>query len=721
MKVVNKLFLACVLFVFVNISAQANSETVLSGLLGRILPGYEKQFVFEELSETGMDCFEIGSKKGKILIRGNNPVSMAAGLNWYLKYYCDVCISFCGNQLHLPKALPIPVKVERYETPLTQNFYMNYCTFSYTTAFWDWERWEREIDLMALNGVNLPMAMVGTEVVWRNTLIHLGYSDSEIKEFLCGPAYLGWLLMGNIEKLGGPLPDEWFERQEKLQKQIVARMRQFGMKPVFQGFWGMVPSSLSKKYPSAKIIPQGEWNYLQRPPILLPEDPLFEYIAKIWYTEYEKLYGKADFWGGDLFHEGGNVGNIDISCVAQKVQSIMLQYNPKSTWVLQAWGGNPRDELLSGLDRSHTLVVDLCAEYWTAWKDRKGFSGFPWLWSHITNYGGNIGLHGRLDAIAQGPIEASHDVVAASSMKGIGATPEGIEVNPVVFDLANEMRWRKKSPDVEEWLKRYAKRRYGLSSQNLEHAWQVFYHTAYGTYEGSRRPSESVFCALPSLEKDKISASAWSQCKIFYDPLEYAKGVAYFLEEASNLADSETYCYDAVDFVRQYLSNLGRESYYNFVDAYNHKNKKDFIFWSQRFLTLLQEQDSLLSLHKSFFVGTWINMARISGHSLTAKKLYEYNARMLIGTWSEKQTPVRDYAHREWGGMLKDYYYPRWLDYINYLRETLDGKTCECPDYYSDERKWIEDTTSCYKSSSLTNRDIVFRVKTVFYKYYGTT
>lgn len=28
---------------------------------------------------------------------------------------------------------------------------MNYCTVSYTAAYWDWERWQREIDFMAMN------------------------------------------------------------------------------------------------------------------------------------------------------------------------------------------------------------------------------------------------------------------------------------------------------------------------------------------------------------------------------------------------------------------------------------------------------------------------------------------------------------------------------------------------------------------------------------------
>jgi len=34
-------------------------------------------------------------------------------------------------------------------------------------AWWDWERWEKEIDWMALQGVNLPLAFTGQEAIWQ--------------------------------------------------------------------------------------------------------------------------------------------------------------------------------------------------------------------------------------------------------------------------------------------------------------------------------------------------------------------------------------------------------------------------------------------------------------------------------------------------------------------------------------------------------------------------
>lgn len=683
-------------------------------MLERFQEGLSSRFEIEVSSNSNQDdYFELYGGGRKVTVRGNNYVSVAFGINWYLKYYCHAHVSFCEDQLpNLPADLP-QVK-ERHTTKLSDNFYMNYCTFSYTTAFWDWKRWEREIDLMAMNGINMPMAMVGAEVVWRNTLLKFGYTLSEVKEFLCGPAYFGWLLMGNLENIGGPLPDEWFDEQIVLQKKIVARMREYGMKPVFQGFFGMVPSSLKEKFPEVRLVEQGLWNSLQRPPILDPADPLFERMAKVWYIEYEKLYGKADLFGGDLFHEGGKTGGIDVTDAARRVQTAMKQYNPNATWVIQAWLGNPKKELLAGLDRKSTLIVDLAAEFWDNWQKRKGFDGFPWLWSHISNYGGNIGLHGRLDVIATAPVDAQKDLAASPSMKGTGSTPEGIEVNPVVFDLLNEMRWRSKHLDLDAWLKEYAARRYGAEDENLKEAWIIFHHTAYGTYSGHRRPSESVFCAPPSLKRDKITASAWSQCRIFYDPQLFAQGVGLFLQSADHLKQVSTYRYDAVDFVRQYLANLGREAYYNLVDAYREKNMEQLDYWSKRFLLLIEDQDALLSTHERFFVGHWLNMARSKSQCPELQDLYEHNARMLIGTWTEGLSPVRDYAHKEWGGMLKDYYLPRWTNYIAYLKGTLEGQILTVPDSFQEERRWVN---AHNKYSIVTNADPVETARNLYNKY----
>jgi len=43
--------------------------------------------------------------------------------------------------------------------------FLNYCTFGYAMLWWRWDDWERFIDWMALNGINMPLAIAEQEAV----------------------------------------------------------------------------------------------------------------------------------------------------------------------------------------------------------------------------------------------------------------------------------------------------------------------------------------------------------------------------------------------------------------------------------------------------------------------------------------------------------------------------------------------------------------------------
>lgn len=171
-------------------AGQRHSHAVVENLAERILPvTTSKQFAFEKLDNGGLDKFELRTKNGKVLVKGNTPVAMASGLNWYLKYHTNSSVSWSGNQIDLPKSLPQIEGSIIKESAFEHAYYLNYCTFNYTMSFWDWDRWEQEIDWMALNGINLPLAITGTEAVWYNVLKRLNYSETEILEFIPGPAF----------------------------------------------------------------------------------------------------------------------------------------------------------------------------------------------------------------------------------------------------------------------------------------------------------------------------------------------------------------------------------------------------------------------------------------------------------------------------------------------------------------------------------------------------
>ena len=139
---------------------------------------------------------------------------------------------------------------------------MNTCTHSYSASWWDWSRWEREIDWMALNGINLPLAFTGLEYVTRKVFKELNFTDEELKDWYTGPAFMAWYRMGNVNGWAGPLPDEWIDYEHDLQLKILERMRDYGMTPVLSMFSGYVPSTFTKHFPDANVTMGSNWQVL---------------------------------------------------------------------------------------------------------------------------------------------------------------------------------------------------------------------------------------------------------------------------------------------------------------------------------------------------------------------------------------------------------------------------------------------------------------------------
>lgn len=116
------------------IALAVNAASPIEGLLERIDKGASRKFVIEQV-KSPVDFFELDQKGDKVVIRGNNYVSIATGLNWYLKYHAGIHLSWNGMQAELPEVLPAVKLKERHETDMKYRYDFNYCTFSYTMAF----------------------------------------------------------------------------------------------------------------------------------------------------------------------------------------------------------------------------------------------------------------------------------------------------------------------------------------------------------------------------------------------------------------------------------------------------------------------------------------------------------------------------------------------------------------------------------------------------------
>lgn len=693
----------------------------IQGLLERIDKGASRKFVIEQV-KSPTDFFELDQKGDKVVIRGNNYVSIATGLNWYLKYYAGVQLSWNGMTAQLPAVLPAVPQKERHETDLKYRYDFNYCTYSYTMAFWDWNRWEKEIDWMALHGINLPLAVVGADVVWYNVLTKLGYTKDEINEFIAGPAVQGWWLMNNLEGWGGPNPDSWYKQRETLQKQILKRMREYGIQPVLPGYSGMVPHNAKERL-GLNVSDPGLWCGYRRPAFLQPTDPRFNEIADLYYKEMSRLYGKADFYSMDPFHEGGSVAGVDLNAAGQAIWGAMKKANPKAVWVAQAWQANPRQKMIENLPAGDLIVLDLFAESRPQWGDpestwyrKEGFGKHDWLYCMLLNYGGNVGLHGKMKHVIDEFYKAKTSSFG-KTMKGVGMTMEGSENNPVMFELLCELPWRPVLFDKDEWLKNYTVARYGKADKAVQDAWLLLSNTIYNcpaknTQQGTH---ESVFCGRP--DYDVYQVSSWSEMEPYYKPEDIIRAAGMMLSAADAFKGNNNFEYDLIDIVRQAVAEKGRLVYPIMIDAYKAGEKELFAAASQRFLELILLQDKLLASRPEFKVGTWIEKARNLGTTPEEKDLYEWNARVQVTTWGNRVAAdkggLRDYAHKEWNGLLRDFYYNRWKVWIDCQKAQLDGAPVKAIDFYAIEDPWTKQTNPY---SSQAEGDVIAVAKEVYAK-----
>ena len=672
-----KFSLSCLIFFLlfaINSIAFAQLDIAASKtLLQRIVPNHASQFVIEAIrSSAGKDVFEIESRNNKIVLRGNNGVAIASALYNYLNEFCNAQITWNGTNLKLPATLPRPAAKIFKATPYEYRYYLNYCTFNYSMSWWDWERWEKEIDWMALHGINMPLAITGEEYTWYVVYKEMGFSDDELRDFFCGPSYFAWFWMGNLDGWGGPLPLNWMKSHFALQKKILKRQRELGMKPVLPAFTGHVPASFKKKFPNAKLKATNWTNGFADTYILDSEDPLFTEIGKKFLEKQTELLGTDHLYSADTFNENEPPSDDPefLSKLSARVYEGMRRADTAAVWVMQGWlfysdrkfWKEPQTEaLLKAVPNDKMILLDLATEIEPVWKRTSAFYGKPWIWNMLHNFGGNTNLFGRMQTIAAEPANALNDT-KSGNLKGIGLTMEGIEQNPVLYELMTAHTWRKEPIDLDIWLPQFVFNRYGVESDEALKAWDILRRTVYTVPADKyiRDGAESIIQGRPTLD----SFTRWTKTKLNYNAKDLLPAWDALIKASDACKKSDGFQYDLVDITRQVLANYALPLQQQFVTAYQNKDLNSFKKYNQQFIALIEDMDRLLATRKDFLLGTWVADARRWGTTEKEKALYEMNAKDLITLWGDKDCPLNEYACRQWSGLLNDFYKPRWQQFF---------------------------------------------------------
>ena len=639
-----------------------NDVEQATALAGRLSAALAQKVEFQKIqSSNGKDVFTIESQGNKVVIGGNNAGSMAVGLNRYLNRYCKTTVSWYADvPVELPKVLPDVPMAERVTARVPQRFFLNYCTWGYTMPFWQWQDWERFIDWMALNGVNLPLAITGQEAVWYNVWTSLGMSDEQVRSYFTGPAYLPWHRMANIDGWCGPLPREWLKGQTQLQQRIVERERALNMRPVLPAFAGHVPGALRELFPNADIQPLISWagfDEQHRTYFLNSEDPLYSRIQRMFLEAQTKLFGTDHIYGIDLFNEmePPSFEPDYLGRVTKHIYESLTAVDPDAEWLHMAWFlYNQRQEytrertraMLTGVPQGKMIMLDYYCEYKEMWRDHDSFYGQPFIWCYLGNFGGNTNVQGRVKEAGERIERALAE--CGEGLVGIGSTLEGLDIQQFPYEYILEKAWNFGKSD-EQVVNELADRHAGHESAAVREAWNLLYNNVLDiTPDNFAAP---LPCSYPVMGKEGRS--------INYEPRDLLAVWDHLLAQDKVTADAM-----AIDLVwvgRQLLGDLFLVEKQAFDKAYQQRDKQAFFKHSDLLFELLSDLDNLNSHHPHATLDHWLKQARDLGKSPTVKDYYEMNARRLITTWGGH---LNDYACRNWNGLMWDYYAKRWENYI---------------------------------------------------------
>ena len=670
------------------------------------------------------------ARDGTLSVRGDSPVALARGAYATFRQLGVAHVSWEGDRAALPRRWP-DVAARRVESPFAHRAYLNTCTFGYTTPWWTWPRWEREIDWMAVHGIDMPLAMEGQEYVWRALWREMGLSEAELAGYFSGPAFTPWQRMGNFEGYRARLPAAWIEKKRDLQRNILARMRALGMSPILPAFGGYVPKAFAAKHPQAKIYKMRAGAGFHETYWLDPGDPLFAKLAGRFLALYGETYGEGTYYLADSFNEmtppiaadGSDAGGafndaagkasaakapVDPALKARRlaaygkaIHEAFRKARPDAVWVMQGWlfGADQAfwtpDAIaayFSQIPDDKLMVLDIGNDrYPDIWRRARAFGGKRWIYGYVHNYGASNPVYGDLGFYREdlAALMASPDKRA---LAGFGMFPEGLNNNSIVYEAAYDLAWGAGGASQAEWLEGYARSRYGRTSPDLDGAMgklaDAVYRTRYWTSRWwNNRAGAYLFFKRPTAT---IVAFAGHPG----DRGELAAAVREMVRLAPGLAQTRLFKLDLVDAARHLVSEEIDLSLVRAVTAYRAGDAAAGDKARRKVEDLALGLDPLLGVQPQT-LATWIEDARAYGDTPADAQAYVLNAKAQVTVWGGEGN-LNDYASKAWQGLYRDFYLPRWSRFLDALRGAGTGPFDEAAivaEITAWEHDWVERDT----------------------------
>lgn len=687
------------------------------------------------------DTAEYRAEAGHLTIRATGAVAASVALARYVRDHLGTRLTWQQPRIGARPTGSSPVSTiplpdaprTTVSSPHEVRYYLNVVTFGYSTPFWGWDRWEHEIDWMALHGITHPLMLVAHEAVLAETFRRAGLPAAEAARWLGGAAHFPWTFMGGMHSFGGPLPARWAERRVDLARRILARMRELGMTPVLPAFGGHVPPALVGPEPAGEIEWQG-WHI----PLLHPESRRFQELFATFARVQRELLGPGSgHYAVDPYIESvPPSGDVEyLRAAGRGTYRALAAADPDAVWVLQGWPFHYKGAFwtpdrvaayLRDVPVDRTLVLDLWGEYvplhTALLADGAPLAGRPWVWCALHNFGGRPALFGDLRGLVR-DVHALPDGVP--HLRGIGLAPEAIENNEVFYELATDLAWddAPRSPaELDRWLERFVLDRYGLSDPHLDtgpdtgpgtgpglsgltgelranltqvalRAWHTIYSTLYG--EGRTRSVPTPVIARPwtaglpfpaqrsageaigrvpptpssNIDAENDPAVATALPRLDQAVRELTQVRDLLPDDLRDNQPRDLLSADIAELAGHVLAQGTRVHVRGILAAARAGDPDGVRTPMNRLRDDLLKLDDLAGARPETRLSTWVDAARAWGDTDAERDAMEREARSLVSVWGGQHNGLHDYSGRHWQGLVRDLYLPRWQAWADWLAD----------------------------------------------------
>ncbi len=605
-------------------------------------------------SDDGYDCYEIYSESKKVVLAGNSNLSLAMAYYRYLNEFCNVIITSGDYDISYIANTPLPEGKITHTVKQKVRAKTSYEMFSLEGNYWGFDRWEKEIDFMAMHGINTALQPVGFDGVLYRTLREIGMTEEFSVEFSSGPAFLMRQLTGNVAAMNSVNSREYLERKIYIGKKITERENHLGITPVFPAIMPSVPFSLRKKYIKMDIFKAPMWHNL--PPIFLikPENAFFTVFNKKFLEIQRDLLGETHSYIVEPLYDTDRKGyNSHLVSLGEALEELFDEFDAEAVCYTHMSAVNEDFFKKASTDR-YVIINDSDEENPIFLKDKNHLVAIK------GNRYGRTGLCGDVDKVCRNP----YAVYGCEKLLGTAVELDTFSENPLYCAAVLDAVKTDEAFDADEFVKTFAKKRYRTEAFADEII--RLKNLCYNTDDCAG----SIICARPSTRLKHTAP---------FDTIERKYDFKEIYSIAKSILDSEAtkndkMRLDIVSFVRQFLSEFAYPVYITATEFFKEQNVRNYEQASNLFLEICEDMDRILRTQESTNLSTVYERSHELGNNKEEMQSIDLNFLMYHTIWGPfDRSILYDTAWFELGGMVKDFYTQRWFMYYRTLAAYFDN------------------------------------------------